>query len=52
MKIIDKVLKERITLMPGASVLLATMKAHGCYTALVSGGFTMFTEKIAASLGF
>ena len=52
MKIIDKVLKERITLMPGASVLLATMKAHGCYTALVSGGFTVFTEKIAASLGF
>jgi len=51
-KIIDKVLKERITVMPGASVLLATMKAHGCYTALVSGGFTMFTEKIATSLGF
>ena len=51
-KIIDKVLKERITYMPGASTLLATMKANGCYTALVSGGFTVFSDKVAAYLGF
>ena len=51
-KIIDKVLNERITYMSGASVLLATMKANGCYSVLVSGGFTLFTKKIAADLGF
>ena len=51
-KIIDKVLNERISYMSGASVLLATMKANGCYSALVSGGFTLFTKKIAADLGF
>jgi len=50
--VIDKVLAERITLMPGGPVLLATMKAHGAYAALVSGGFTAFTSKIAAELGF
>ncbi len=49
---IDKVLKERITLMPGGPVLLATMKAHGAYAALVSGGFTAFTSAIAGRLGF
>ena len=50
--VIDKVLAERITLMPGGAVLLATMKAAGAYAALVSGGFTAFTAKIAATLGF
>ncbi|MFK7761959.1 MAG: phosphoserine phosphatase SerB [Roseobacter sp.] len=49
---IDKVLDERITLMPGGSTLLSTMKAHGAYAALVSGGFTAFTQAIAAQLGF
>jgi len=32
--------------------LIATMKARGFYTALVSGGFTVFTERLAATLGF
>lgn len=50
--IIDKVLSERITLMPGGKALVATMKANGAYCALVSGGFTQFTSKIAATLGF
>jgi phosphoserine phosphatase len=49
---IDKVLRERITLMPGGPVLLATMKAQGGHAALVSGGFTAFTQAIAARLGF
>ena len=49
---IDKVLAERITLMPGGPVLLATMKAQGGHAALVSGGFTAFTQAIAAQLGF
>jgi phosphoserine phosphatase len=38
--------------MPGARTLVATMKAHGATCALVSGGFTFFTERIAARLGF
>ena len=50
--VIDKVLTERITYMPGGDVLLATMKANGAYAALVSGGFTAFTGRVAAHLGF
>ncbi len=38
--------------MPGGKELLATMKANGAYAALVSGGFTAFTAKVAATLGF
>ncbi|MDZ4087061.1 MAG: phosphoserine phosphatase SerB [Tabrizicola sp.] len=50
--VIDQVLRDRITLMPGGPVLLATMKAQGAYAALVSGGFTAFTSAVAAKLGF
>ncbi|MGR3273202.1 phosphoserine phosphatase SerB [Thalassococcus profundi] len=50
--VISDVLESRITLMPGGPVLLATMKAHGAFAALVSGGFTAFTTRIAATLGF
>jgi phosphoserine phosphatase len=50
--VIGKVLAERITVMPGGKALLATMKAHGAYAALVSGGFTAFTAKVARELGF
>ena len=39
-------------LMPGARELVATMRAHGAVTALVSGGFTFFTGRVAALLGF
>ncbi len=51
-EIIDQVLAERITLMPGGRALIATMKAHGAYAALVSGGFTAFTGKVSQMLGF
>lgn len=50
--IIDKVLAERITEMPGGRTLVATMKADGAFAMLVSGGFTAFARKIAARLGF
>ncbi len=50
--VIAKVLAERISYMPGGAVLLATMKANGAYCALVSGGFTAFTQAVAATLGF
>ena len=42
----------RIRLMPGARALVATMRAAGARTLLVSGGFTAFAEPIAAQLGF
>ena len=41
-----------IRLMPGARTLVATMKRHGALTALVSGGFTVFTARVAAMCGF
>ncbi|MBS3978892.1 MAG: phosphoserine phosphatase SerB [Rhodobacteraceae bacterium] len=50
--VIAQTLRDRITLMPGGPVLLATMKAQGAYAALVSGGFTAFTSAVAAKLGF
>ena len=50
--VIAQVLESRITYMPGGATLLATMKAHGAYCALVSGGFTAFTQAVAATLGF
>lgn len=49
---IQKVINKRITLSPGAKTLISTMKRHNVYTALVSGGFTHFTSKIALELGF
>ena len=50
--VIDQVLDERITLMPGGRALVATMKAAGGYTVLVSGGFTNFASRVAEELGF
>ena len=50
--VVEKVLAERITLMPGGPVLIRTMKASGAYAALVSGGFTLFTGPVAAMIGF
>lgn len=50
--VIADVLASRITYMPGGATLLATMKAHGAYAALVSGGFTAFTAAVADTLGF
>ncbi len=50
--IIDKVLNERITLMPGGRELVSTMRLNGGYAALVSGGFTAFTARVAELLGF
>ena len=50
--VIAQVLRDRVTLMPGGKVLLATMKANGAYAALVSGGFAAFTSAIARKLGF
>ncbi|MGD9657619.1 MAG: phosphoserine phosphatase SerB [Methylocystis sp.] len=47
-----EMLLTRITLTQGGRQLVRTMRAHGAYTALVSGGFTQFTEPVAARIGF
>jgi phosphoserine phosphatase len=50
--VITQLLRERITFMEGGKTLLATMRANGAYTALVSGGFLSFTGPVAKHLGF
>jgi phosphoserine phosphatase len=50
--VIDTIVREHLTLMPGGTTLVATMKAHGAYTALVSGGFKQFTSRVASLVGF
>ncbi|MBV8346256.1 MAG: HAD-IB family phosphatase, partial [Mycolicibacterium sp.] len=42
----------RTRLSPGAATLVATMRAHGAVTALLSGGFTFFTGRVASLVGF
>jgi len=49
---IDRCHAERVVLMPGARELIRTMKAHGARTVLVSGGFTVFADKVAQAIGF
>ena len=50
--VVNEVLTERIKLTPGGIELVRTMRANGAWTALVSGGFTLFTSRIAATIGF
>ena len=49
---ITQCLGERIRAMPGAKTLVATLKAKGCYTVLVTGGFHQFADPVAKELGF
>jgi len=48
----ETVYLERITLTPGAKTLVATMRANGAMTALVSGGFTFFSQRVRERAGF
>lgn len=50
--VLQKVFDERVKLMPGARILIQTIKANGAYTALVSGGFTFFTSRVRDQVGF
>jgi phosphoserine phosphatase len=50
--VVDEITAERISLMPGGRMLVRTMRAHGAYTCLISGGFTLFTGPLAARIGF
>ena len=50
--VVDEVFTKHITLTPGGSALVRTMRANGARTCLVSGGFTLFTERVGAAIGF
>jgi phosphoserine phosphatase len=50
--VVDEILRTRITPMPGGRTLVATLRAAGAHTCLVSGGFTLFTGPVAAMIGF
>jgi phosphoserine phosphatase len=50
--VVEEVIAKRITFTPGGSTLVRTMRRHGAHTCLVSGGFTVFTARIAALIGF
>jgi phosphoserine phosphatase len=43
---------ERVFLLPGARTLVQTMRRHGAYSALVSGGFRFFTSRVRKLVGF
>ena len=49
---LERTYVERVRLNPGAKSLLATMRAHGAHTMLVSGGFGFFTRRVAEAAGF
>jgi phosphoserine phosphatase len=49
---LERTYAERVRLNPGAKNLLATMRAHGAHTMLVSGGFGYFTQRVAEVAGF
>ena len=50
--VINEVIASRIILTPGARLLVNTMRRHGAYTCLVSGGFSLFTQIIGEMIGF
>ncbi|MEM8622982.1 MAG: phosphoserine phosphatase SerB [Pseudomonadota bacterium] len=50
--VLDQVFEERIRLTQGARTLVQTMAATGAHTMLISGGFTFYTERVAAAAGF
>lgn len=52
LSVVAEIIRERITLTPGGRELVMTMRGQGGYTALVSGGFTVFTGPISATIGF
>src|SRR3569833_3067733 len=49
---LERTYAERVRLNPGAKNLLATMRANGAHTMLVSGGFGFFTRRVAEAAGF
>ena len=50
--VLGRCYEERVRIMPGAETLVRTLKARGCRTVLVSGGFTLFADRVADEIGF
>lgn len=50
--VFEEIYRERLRYVPGARTLIQTMRARGALTALVSGGFVPFTDRVRAALGF
>lgn len=50
--VFEDIYRERLRYTPGARTLVQTMRARGAWTALVSGGFVPFTDRVRAALGF
>jgi len=50
--ILERTYEERVTINPGARALVRTMMEAGATTMLISGGFTFFTSRVAADVGF
>ncbi|HEV2558928.1 MAG TPA: phosphoserine phosphatase SerB [Microvirga sp.] len=50
--VVDEIIRTRIVLTPGGRELVRTLRARGAYTALVSGGFTLFTGPVGNAIGF
>ena len=51
-RVIDRCHAERVRIMPGAKALVRTMRANGARCVLVSGGFTVFADRVAKEIGF
>ncbi|SFK48075.1 phosphoserine phosphatase SerB [Methylocapsa palsarum] len=51
-RVVAHVIENKIKVTPGARALVATMRRHGAHTALISGGFSVFTSPVAAMIGF
>lgn len=51
-EVVERIVENRLTLASGGPALIATMRANGAWTALVSGGFDLFTGRISKKLGF
>lgn len=45
-------LRERVKIMGGAKALVQTLRGHGGFALLVSGGFTHFAGPVAQDIGF
>ncbi|GLS41454.1 phosphoserine phosphatase SerB [Mesorhizobium tianshanense] len=50
--VVERIIANRLTLASGGRALVQTMRTNGAWTALVSGGFDVFTSRIAAMVGF
>lgn len=50
--VIDRCHEERVRITPGAVPLVRTMRREGAHCLLVSGGFTLFTDRVAEAIGF